>query len=87
MSARNRPAAKTARRDERQQRSASTAAAGRHKARIAQAVHQAVCDVTASDGFGHCALYMLIREQPPGPVKETVLLALELLGQPPRRIA
>ena len=51
MSARNRPAAKAARRAER------TAVAGRHKARIAEAVHAAVCEVTGSDGFGHCALY------------------------------
>lgn len=34
--------------------STGTAAA---KARIAEAVHQAVCQVTGSDGFGHCALY------------------------------
>ena len=28
-----------------------------YKARIAEAVHQAVCEVTGSDGFSHCALY------------------------------
>ena len=30
---------------------------------------------------------MLIREQPFGPVKAAAVLALEILGQPPRRIA
>src|SRR4051812_11848077 len=25
--------------------------------RIAEAVHQAVCEFTATDGFGHCILY------------------------------
>jgi hypothetical protein len=49
MSARNRPAAKAARRAERERPPAA--------ARIAEAVHQAVCEVTGSDGFSHCALY------------------------------
>lgn len=57
MSARNRPAAKTARRARRQEHQHDTVAPGISKARIAEAVHEAVCHVTGSDGFGHCALY------------------------------
>ncbi|MGH6876802.1 MAG: hypothetical protein ACREHV_05400 [Rhizomicrobium sp.] len=49
MSRQNRPAAKAARLGERERPPAA--------ARIAEAVHQAVCEVTGSDGFSHCALY------------------------------
>jgi hypothetical protein len=55
--ARNRPAAKAARRAARQANTTPAAPAGISRARIAEAVHHAVCDVTGSDGFGHCALY------------------------------
>ena len=51
MSARNSRAAKAGRRAEREGRQR----AGR--ARMAEAVHEAVCQVTGSDGFGHCPLY------------------------------
>jgi hypothetical protein len=55
MSARNRPAAKAARRAIRREQAVASVPSLR--ARIAEAVHLAVCEVTASDGFGHCALY------------------------------
>ena len=55
MSARNRPAAKAARRAARQSHASGTTEISR--SRIAGAVHQAVCDVTGTDGYGHCALY------------------------------
>jgi hypothetical protein len=54
VSARNRPAAKAARRSARHEQDGVPVPV---KARIAEAVHHAVCEVTASDGFGHCALY------------------------------
>lgn len=56
MSARNSHAAKAARRVA---RSSAAAAAGMppSHARIAEAVHRAVCNVTGGGGFGHCALY------------------------------
>ena len=49
VSARNSLAAKAARR--------AGPDPGTSKARVAEAVHRAVCDVTGTDGLGHCALY------------------------------
>jgi len=57
MSSRNSRAAKAARREDRQARQDGALPGGVRKARFAEAVHQAVCEVTGSDGFGHCALY------------------------------
>jgi hypothetical protein len=55
VSARNSRAAKAARRTERHDR--GEVAPGISRARIAGAVHQAVCAVTGGDGYGMCQLY------------------------------
>lgn len=57
MSARNSRAAKAARRSERQHRQRDEVAPGLSRARIAEAVHQAVGDTTGGDGYGMCHLY------------------------------
>ena len=57
MSARNSRAAKAARRAGRQDRRRDEVAPGISRARTAEAVHQAVCDVTGGDGYGMCHLY------------------------------
>lgn len=54
MSTRNSHTAKAARRQVRQQRPRQ---ASTEQARIADAVHQAVCEVLGGDGFGKCAYY------------------------------
>lgn len=56
MSARNSRSAKAARRAARESRGPVSRPAT-SRARIAEAVHRAVCEVTGTDGYGHCALY------------------------------
>jgi hypothetical protein len=58
VSARNSRAAMTVRRTGRQDRRRGDVAPGSGRARIAEAVHQAVRDATGGDGYGMCHLYV-----------------------------